>query len=219
MALPKLPEQYAPAFVRLSQVDDSQFDDFLEAVERPRASIKAAHVLAAAREHLGFTDAEATLFYRAFISLLRFSENTGENLDELLDLISTSSDLESEVDSADVYRARLERLTKDSVLGILQKGNTLALEHDRILTDGRVLTDIRPVFGDDVDIGMRTVLVTHVLKLESYRNENTETHYFALDEDDLSYLRNTIDRALAKAISIRETLEAAELSFLGVGED
>jgi hypothetical protein len=82
----------------------------------------------------------------------------------------------------------------------------LLTEHEHVFHSARVLTDIRPVFGDDPAESPNGALVVESLKLEYFDEGATCSIYLALSHGDLRSLRDTIDRALGKSETIQGLL-------------
>jgi hypothetical protein len=98
--------------------------------------------------------------------------------------------------------ARLERLLGAPTLQ--QTAKALALLHDQqqLFQDCRIITDLRPLFGDD-DTELRATTVTHQLRISfDTPSSDPSDFYVALEASDLRKLRVAIDRALAKQASL-----------------
>jgi hypothetical protein len=74
---------------------------------------------------------------------------------------------------------------------------------------------MRPVFAD-TDLSPKAVVVVHQLKIEVHSNAggHPDSHFFALDRNDLLTLRSVIDRALAKHEALRALADGLELPVL-----
>ena len=96
-------------------------------------------------------------------------------------------------------------------LVLLAKSLDLMQGNARVFTKARILTDVRPVFGDDVTRPPLDGVVIHTLKLSFYSNDNEEDFHMALDRGDLLKLREVIDRALAKETTLLEAMEHGQL--------
>ena len=79
------------------------------------------------------------------------------------------------------------------------------------------MTDLRPIFGDNVDALPEAALLRHTLKFEFIHEENRlGNFYIVLDEADLDQMEEIIGRAKQKSASLKLALERAGLSYLGV---
>jgi hypothetical protein len=110
-----------------------------------------------------------------------------------------------------------ERLTQFmSVPGIARaaKGNILMYERERTVHGFRILTDARPIFGDDVEKPPEAIEITHTLKITYHQGTRHEEEYFALDEADLAELGLVVERAELKAKSLRAALSKSGIKIL-----
>ena len=113
------------------------------------------------------------------------------------------------------FREKLIVLLGAEAFGLVTKVRDLNLEHERKFCNARILTDLRPVFGPNVDEGPQALFVSHVLRLAYHRGkEETEDFYVSLGADDLRELRKLIDRAENKAKSLRSI--SKDVRLLGV---
>jgi len=103
------------------------------------------------------------------------------------------------------------------VFGIISKIDDLRTESQHVFCHARVVTDLRPVFGSDVQKGPMAILVTHNLKIAYHGSGGSGTHelYVSMDASDLSELKDVILRAEAKAKTLRPIVDS-RIKLLGV---
>lgn len=111
-----------------------------------------------------------------------------------------------------VLGERLTRLLTSKGLMLSAKASLLQREHANVLLDVKVLTDIRPVFHDDIVL---SAVLVHQLKL-SYLHDNAPHEiYIALDDADLVALKKCVSRAELKAKALRPLITSNHLIDLG----
>lgn len=90
----------------------------------------------------------------------------------------------------------------------------VAMEHERAISSVRVLTDIRPVFKEDVTEPPAATVIGHSLII-SYYDGSKEPREFhcALDTEDLRVLGTVVERALLKEKSLRSWIEEGSNGF------
>ncbi|WP_191496159.1 hypothetical protein [Mycobacterium simulans] len=100
------------------------------------------------------------------------------------------------------------------------KALTLHNEYERIVTDTRILSDIRPVFDDDEgDPAIEAVIVNHTLRFSYTAGDGDHELHFALDASDLKKLKAQIERALEKDKASQALAETANVVVLQPMED
>ena len=116
------------------------------------------------------------------------------------------------------FKRKIVTLMGAGVLGIASKIVDLRTEDERVFCTGRILTDLRPVFGSRLEDGPQGMIVVHLLKL-SYHSaaDKHQEFYVSLDSDDLQTLRTLIDRAEAKAKSLSASL--GNIRLFGVAKE
>ncbi len=109
---------------------------------------------------------------------------------------------------------RITELLHCSPIQLLGKALDIGSEHERLFLDARIVSDLRPIFGDDVDALPEGVLVRHTLKIELIHEDSFGSFFVVLDEADLQMLEEIIQRAKRKSTSLRLVLEQAGLTYL-----
>jgi hypothetical protein len=111
------------------------------------------------------------------------------------------------------FAGKLLTLLNADLFALVAKAHDLATEDERTFCHARILTDLRPVFGQNVDEGPKAMIVMHTLKL-AYHEQGKEKHhdfYVSLDAEDLRTLRKLLDRAEAKAKALNSTVNNIRL--------
>lgn len=108
----------------------------------------------------------------------------------------------------DKLNANLIALLSIEELELSAKAWDLQTDDERSFCHGRILTDLRPVFGVDVSEGPKAMVIVHLLKI-GYQQFGVEKHkefVVSLDAEDLKTLRKLVDRAEAKAKSLKAAI-------------
>ncbi|MGB6686287.1 MAG: hypothetical protein WBE76_00425, partial [Terracidiphilus sp.] len=91
------------------------------------------------------------------------------------------------------YAGKLRTLLNANSFAIVTKAIDLATEDERTFCQARIITDLRPVFGQHVEDGPQAMVVVHLLKLAFHEQGNARDHgefYVALDTSELSELNS-----------------------------
>lgn len=202
------PEEYVPAFRCLAEFSDEQFHSLTRTAasfrNRPAASEFAARVTDEARLPTAAPDS----LFDAILSMVAYAENSGTALTDLIVGVARSASLDLGNEQQSSFEARMHALLQDGPFRVWHKGFELLYEYDQVFLGSRILTDIRPVFGDDVDSGPKFALIVHSLRIDLRKYGTDHREYFAMDSDDLISLRNDIDRALEKEASFNTLFQS-----------
>lgn len=113
----------------------------------------------------------------------------------------------------DKISAALKLIVPESPLALIEKARELTYAHEHVLTDVRLITDMRPVFntaGDQV----QTTVITHVLAIDYQDGPIQKRIEFALDAADVAKLRRISERSQRKAASLRSSFEKLSWSLI-----
>ena len=145
----------------------------------------------------------------AEVTRARFIRDLVENLLSNVDFGLTKVD-------ASTVGKKFQRLLNVKTLNILSKAIRLQRDGERIYCDARIISDIRPVFGDDIEKGPASAVITHTLKLTYHEMGEHKEFFIVLDEQDLISLQETIDRAQSKNATLSDLLKSANIPRLGI---
>lgn len=112
------------------------------------------------------------------------------------------------------FEERLTQFLGIPALARTSKGDILMFEHERTVYGFRILTDARPIFGENVEEPPEAFEITHTLKVAFHRGSGHEEEYFGLDEADLAELSRVVERAEQKAKSLRAVLNKSGMKVL-----
>jgi len=141
------------------------------------------------------------------ISVEEFSDNVCDAMEEL-----NSDKLKLPHAEREHFKKKLLTLMSANVFGIASKIVDLRTDDERVFCHARILTDLRPVFGPRIDEGPQGMIVVHLLKLGFHSgSEKHQEFYVSLDSDDLQTLRALLDRAEAKARTLKASLGGIRL--------
>jgi hypothetical protein len=117
------------------------------------------------------------------------------------------------------FREKLAILLGAEMFEMISKIDSLRTDSENIFCHARILTDLRPVFGKDVERGPTSMLVTHTMKIAYHLSGRRGDHdfYVSLDADDLSELKALIARAEAKARTLRAAVDG-RITLFGVSD-
>lgn len=214
----EIPREHIPGIKLLVEVEDEVFRALLTAADKVSPALSAEKVAIALSPEVEGIDLKGLEEITAVIVSLQMYLRENEDL-LIEDVVTrlTSNLLEREefsdfVPQIDRFKQRFhDLLTSEGIFRTIAKTFELRIENERILAGARVVTDVRPIFKDDVAKGMAAAMVAHTLRI-TYRDATGQKEFYtALDELGLNILLEQILRAQEKAEAIRSMLEKASI--------
>lgn len=147
---------------------------------------------------------------RSIVVLHYLYANSGQNLDEFSNEIASSleqafRDIDLNI-SVESIQATLSGVFSAIALRISAKASTLILDAERGFLRARIITDIRPVFGDNItEPDIAAAMVIHTLKI-AYQDNDENEFFVNMTTKDLQQFKTVIDRALQKAEGVQKIL-------------
>lgn len=219
----RIPEEYRSGFAKLIELKDEPFKELLTTLEEERPALYYTEFSARAARKIRAIDPEGVRdIIETLVSLHGVRTNWNLEIPELVEVVSQAveGDEELKVSSAELdgFEGRLISLLEIDSLDATAKALDVLLEHEHTLHDVRIMTDIRPVFGQDVEKPPTGTMIMHVLKI-SYHDESEEVKefYVALDARDIEVLDTELERANQKAESLKRMLKSTGVPYIDAG--
>jgi len=229
MAKLNIPVQYRLGVSMIRQLDDRNVQDIRSALDRILGSGTQGEDLAFGKKLDEIATAAASSITQtkpldlkrvgeALVALYTVKSMRDVSVEEFSDYVCDSMESLDQEElrlphaEREQFKARLITLLSADVFGIASKVLDLRTDDERVFCHARILTDLRPVFGSQIEDGPKGMVVVHLLKL-GYHAGSADHHEFfvSLDSDDLQTLRKVIDRAEAKARSLKSAVSSVRL--------
>lgn len=107
---------------------------------------------------------------------------------------------------------RLDKLSQLRNILTSIKASFLLAERENLLISARVISDVRPVFEDD--LAAPSALIINSLRLEYQSGEDKSTIFVAIDDDDIDMLITQLERAKRKNTSLKGVLDNSKTSVI-----
>lgn len=173
----------------------------------------------------GIPSKTALALIDALLTLYIIKANNKKSASELAAEVAANlaCDLESKSEnekneSFDRLNARLLKLLSVPSLELCAKATGLQGEYDQIFVAARILTDIRPIFGNNIEEQPINALIVHNLKIEFLDSGVLKEIFFALDGKDLIALTEETNRAKTKQETISKLLLGMKVQMIGTVE-
>lgn len=143
----------------------------------------------------------------------RSSSEIAEDICRAMDR-SDNEELQFSSDERQRFKNRLIELFGIEAVRVGAKALEMLFENQRSFLNARIVTEVRPIFGSNPEDTPAGALIVHMLKI-TYREQGEEREFFvALDTTDVGKLSSLLDRADAKAESLKAYLERTRVSYI-----
>lgn len=222
--MPKLrvPPRHRDSFAWLARLEEDQFESLLTQLSAAEQGLWVGATELASRVRRSvpeLADEAAERFVEALISVGAGRAVHGDPLEAFVDGISRALDFDLETYERERLAQRLTALLSAPPVAATAKATDLVTEQSSIFHTARIMTDIRPVFGDDPTAPPTGGVVFHTLKIDMFRLSGAEDVYVTLTNEDLAALKRTVDRALAKNASLTSYLDSVGFTRLEAPTD
>lgn len=205
----KIPEQHHAGVAAIVALDDIQAQSFFTELDGDYGH-SSGKSFARLHSIAGLEPALAARVYDTLRELYKVREREHMSIDEFADELVKSMNasgnekiLVADADSLRV-RNRLTKLLSARGFGLEAKANGLRRDAEHVYCASRVLTDVRPVFGDKLSDGPVRTLIMQTLRLGYHDYEQHRDLYVSLSEADVARLIEHLTRAQEKARLLRE---------------
>jgi hypothetical protein len=218
----QIPERYKPGFIVLAGLSASSYQEFLTAVKSAPNTFATTRELDVwiSSEVKGIPPGDIAKLIESVISihrlLSRFPAGAQKLAAEVTEAAADGIDNFRVADGVDFAGRLAELLAADSFNILSLKAKELQLQAERLFCEARVLTDVRPVFGEKAGDPPTAMVVIHTLKIVFHEALTHKEFYLALDAEDIASLKKTLERAEDKARSLKALLDTNGLRSINL---
>lgn len=220
MARINIPDEHKRGFELLVELDEATISSIEKALKNsiPRYTYQQLASFLA-REHESLKRVEVIALVQTLVSLTALRLSQSISVEKLASDLAESSDKLGIIKGSETRSKLSQRLER-----LLGTGNALevAAKSSDVLADNvsqfvavRILTDIRPIFAENVDEPPNAAGILHQLKIVHYADLQHKEFFVSMDDDELTQLKETIDRAERKSRSIRRFWEQTKVPIIG----
>jgi uncharacterized protein (DUF1778 family) len=219
----RIPKEYQSGFVKLLNLTEDSNNELLSALsivpstyDLEVLSSRLAHSL----NTLSAEDAHEVIDILTSLYSLRadmglppitdFVESVCDAMNE-----SGNEQLKLSEEALTAFENRLITLFSSPYFDIAVKAISLLYDNQRTFQTVRIITDIRSIFGSDVEDQPKAALIIHMLKVDYIEQKQRKEFFIALDDTDIPALIDALERAQAKAESLKRMLNSTEVSYIG----
>jgi hypothetical protein len=221
MASLRIPEDSRLGLKFLLSLSDETAGALVAAIEQAEPtlrSIQFAKALQGKVHPLSFQELRLVVDTLIELYVVRetFRQSVDEFLDYLLEAMNYPGDFpdleESEWQKSRSFFKSL--LSRYEVLGITAKAQNVLTDHEHTFSNSRVLTDVRPIFGEDVSEHPKNAVILHMLRVHYFEAGETKAIVLALDSSDVQALMEVLQRAQQKEETLKKSQVEHGIRFL-----
>jgi len=130
-------------------------------------------------------------------------------LAEFVESVATDSDFKSRLcgylaDSKADVAERFEQVVSAPSFLLTKKAQDVMWGHGRVFKDAQVISQIRPVFHEDLSVDSEHAVIVHELRLDAMNGNEDETWRIAMDSQRAKALIKVLERAIEKETLLRK---------------
>ena len=215
MAKISIPQRNRPGLSKLLTLHSQTFDQFVSGIESQTARLDLSARLPDIVNLPDVSKSEVDQIVTAVTSMCIVRWSRDVPTETFVNDVSDAIQLFDPIGAAEESKKRLRRLLSVEPLMVSAKALIIFSDYQRTLHTSKVLTDLRYVFRSKPDEDPYGAVIVHLLKLTYHENTEHKECFVAMDDNDVSQLKAVLERAEAKARTLRRQLHAAGTADLG----
>jgi hypothetical protein len=216
----RVPKQHQNALAKILSLPEDGFQTLIgDLKSAPLAFDLRATLTKAVKSTGAFSSNDAHLVAGALRSLYLARANTELSETDFIDGLvkaineSLSEELVQAVESNEQIKQRLIQIFEAETLALVAKAGSVMTDYQNTFFKARVLTDIRPVFGE-VPEATQAMMIVHNLKIHYHQGEEHRDFYVALDAKDIQKMIDALERAKGKAEALKSILANTNVAYI-----
>jgi len=214
----RIPEQFRPPLQKFAEAPEGEqaaLVSEIKTLEPFTGRRKIEEVVQKARP--GLSSGERAAFLDVLISLA--SQRRHRDPERVGTDIAASRDLDLPEAVQEKFANVVTALVNAPALTSLARSFYVTFEHQNIFEEAQILTELRPVFDDEVSDSPLGGVVLSMLSLTYFSADQTTKLQVAMDEEDLRELKQAVDRALLKVRSTKSWLDKNGIRYFDYLEE
>ena len=225
MATLTIPDPVIAGFTKIATLPEESFKELLSSLEKLPVQIHQRRVFDESLiEPKGIAPEDVKAIRDALFPLYRGRGGSKVPATKYVDDIAESlTDVESEKtgwlqneESLRGFKKRLVQLLSVSTPQLIAKAHDVLLEHAQTFSNARIVSDIRPVFGESVEESPTAAVLVHMLNLVYYEAGERREFVVALDTKDVQFLLELLDRASKKTKTLEAVIASTNMTYIEV---
>lgn len=214
-----IPKGHRKVLRELAEMSPADRQKLIEALSGSPVAIDTKDFISHVSKRADLSEERASPLVWMLISMYRASKGEPQPFAE--EVVEAVKDLQDEPDASERDWSGLggdlaKILSLHDSLGLTAKIGDVRTEYGAVYCSGRILTDIRPIFGTDPDSAPMAAAIVHTLRITYHAGESHKDFHVALDARDLRQLRDLVERAAKKERALKQQIGKTEMQYLEV---
>lgn len=220
----QVPERQTRALARILRFSKKERKQLIDTLKATKPTLLGRKFISVWAQRANVSEDEAQEVLQLMASLYISLDVAGKSIEtfveEVCDAIKASKNPTLQVKNVKWTELKsffAKILTLDNTLGVTAKATDIRMEYGNVFCTARILTDLRPVFGRDVEKGPAAAVVIHEAKITFHEDGSTDRakdFFVALDLEDIQQLKKLLDRAILKEERIKAMAEKGGINVL-----
>jgi hypothetical protein len=215
----RVPKEFRAGLVQIGDLSESAVLELCGLLEENQeVLISRSAAFESARKLREIPPEDAPSLIEALVPLLYWKSSNNEPVEEIVRDVQAELQRggkgdgpKLEDDRIESFGKNLSRLLRLSGVALKAKAISIAADVPRLFSETRILSDIRPIFGDKPAQQPVGATLVHNLRI-SYSEDGNEHQFFVqLDTRDLRNVQECVNRALEKDTALRSLLDRIKL--------
>ena len=213
----KVPERHVAAFQALLRMQEDDFAHLLSVLDAAEPTDAPNRLAESIHRGTALSVSDSRALLDAVMELAVLRQRSLSSSGHMAARVAASSQFADGDDKSEEFIERTEQLLSSDLIRLHSKVSSIGSEYERVFVNSQILTDLRPIFNDEVAEGPEpeAALLSHTLSLHFIGSDGKhDNFYVVLDDGDLRALHQVIDRALKKTTSLKIKLKDSGLIYM-----
>lgn len=224
MALLRIPEPYREGLGKIIKLSETSVNEFILAIKEIQPTLQHKDFVASLASKIkSINPNDLDEIVRTLIAFCKVRETRDVPVPEFAeDIVQAVGQFKDGAfkftnDEGLTFKKNLTKLLEleEGSLGIIAKAQQVLTDHEHTFLDARIITDVRSVFGKQLDRPAAAAIV-HMLKIAYISGHEEKEFFVALDTGNIKKLRKLLDRADLKANGLKSAIKQAGLTCLDI---
>ncbi len=211
----RIPERDRSALAKLAALPIALVDMLAQALEREPPTLSYEDLEARVSERVtDIPNSDVQSIVDLLMTLYSVKNAFDAPTAEFVTEIAESESLDFSREVRDRLRDYLKQLLSIESLIITSKASDVLLTNENNFHGARIVSEVRYLFGDNVESLPTAAVINHVLKITCHEDSKLTDIYIGLDTVDLANLKAVIERAQQKGDTLRSMMANAGIKVI-----